>query len=208
MKNIILKNEKYILKTDNDLVINITGKVIIEDINNNIKNMTINLDEKSSLAYYKFNKVKSDINIIINSQTRSNLLFRYSFISEDSYNLDILNNIKGHNIDNKIYVRGVTEKKGIANIKANADILSNTKENKYLEDIKILKLNDLISAIKPYLCVSSNDIIATHNATCSGISKSKLLYLRSKGISLNKAKKLIRNGFLTEKQEIDITNYL
>ena len=79
----------------------------------------------------------------------------------------------------------------------------NFQDKSYLEDIKVLLLNDEESIIIPNLLVSSNEIEVNHAATISGIDQNYLFYLNSKGISNEASEKLIKNGYLVG--NLDIT---
>jgi Fe-S cluster assembly protein SufD len=97
-----------------------------------------------------------------------------------------------------IKINGVTSKLGACYITASATIKENTLDNEINEDVRVLKLNNEESVIKPNLIVNTHNIKATHNTVCKKIDEESLFYLMSKGISKAKAIKLIKIGFLNK----------
>lgn len=196
--NLNLKDEEINLNVKKDIIINISGHVIIKEINNNNSNIvyTINLDYDSTLDYYRFDNKSNNLQIIINSNNNSICNYYSSVVATTKKEINIINNINGSSINNKIIVRGVTSKKGELLITANALVKEHTTNNIFNEDIRILTLNNCESRINPDLEINANDIVATHNAIISGINKNYLLYLASKGISKTNAKALIKKGFI------------
>ena len=193
-----LKDSEFNLNIKKNVVLNISGKVIIKEINKSSSNITytINLDKDSTLDYYKFDNRSNDIKITVNSLDNSVLNLNYSIITKKTKKIDIINNVNGNNMKSNIIIRGVTANKGSLYIKSNGNVKDDTHGNFFKEDIRILTLNNYESEINPNLEVNSNDIEAVHNATCSGINKEYLLYLESKGISSSKAKDIINRGFI------------
>lgn len=51
---------------------------------------------------------------------------------------------------------------------------------------------------KPYLEILANDVYCTHGSTTGQLNKNQIHYLRSRGIKINVAKKLLVEGFLNE----------
>lgn len=196
-----LNNENVILDIKVDkLVIDIKGNVSLDEIahkeNENL-DLEIKLNPHSSLIYNRF-MVHNTINnkIKITQDYNSNIIFNYSFIANDEGKLDILSELCGDNNKTEIKVKSVTLNNGKITIKTTASVKEKIKDNDLLESIKVLILNDLESTIIPDLLVSSNEVIVNHAATLSSVNKDELQYLMGKGLSLDSAKKLIKNGFL------------
>lgn len=213
MNKLIVDKEKDITINNNvvaleifkeELTINIVGKVLINDLTKTSEDLavTINLAKGSSLVYNNFSKGKVNNKIIINQDNNSTLIYNYSLLITDKSSIKIDSNIKGSNNDCKINVKAVTQEKGSLEIMATGDIASNIVNNKYLENIRILTLNNEENTIIPNLLVSSNNIEALHNATISSINKDELFYLNSKGISSDLGSKLIMKGFLINNLEL------
>jgi len=218
MNNLIIKENNLELKDNvinielntNTLNLTIKGKVLINEINKledeNI-NLTINMTPNSSLIYNRFIiNNKTNNKIILNQDNNSNLVFNYSLLSNDKCDIELNSYLNGNNNNTEINIKCVTENKGSANIKTEAKVIPNIKENDLLESIKVLNLNESINTIMPNLLVSSNEVSVNHAATISSIDPNYLFYLNSKGISNNNAIKLIKNGYLIS--NIDLTKDL
>ncbi len=206
MNKIIVDKEK-VLKLNSDeilleirtkkVAINIQGQVVINDLSNNEElEMTINIDSNSSLVYNNFAKGKINNSVIINQNSNSILIYNYSILVQEKSFFKIDANIKSNNINCEINVKAVTKEQGSLEIIATGDIVPNIKKIKYLENLRILALNDEENIIIPNLFVSSNNLEALHNATISRPSKEEIFYLTSKGLSSKKAQDLIMRGYL------------
>lgn len=196
-----LNNENVILDIKVDkLVINIKGQVLINEINildkENI-NIEIRLNPDSSLIYNRFmihNTINNNIKII--QDNNSNLIFNYSLVANLECNLDILSELDGNSNKTEINVKAVTLNKGKVIIKTSALVTEHIKDNDLLESIKVLLFNNEESVIIPDLLVSSNEVLVNHAATLSSVNEEELQYLMGKGLSIDSAKNLIKNGFL------------
>ena len=190
-----------------DLVINIKGKVLIQEISkkeNEEVNLTINVEPNSSLIYNRFilhNKANNKIKLM--QTNNSNVILNYSLIANDKVNLQIDSTLSGDNNNTEIKVASVTENKGSTLVSSTADVLPNIKENNLIESIKILVLNNEESTCIPNLLVSSNEVEVNHAATISCIDPNYLFYLNSKGLSNESATKLIKNGYLLSNLNIN-----
>lgn len=191
----------------NDLIINIKGKVLIEEISkkdNETLNLTLNIEPNSSLIYNRFMIHNAATNnITIKQDKNSNTTFNYSFIANDKVKLNINSELNGDNNETEIKVKAVTENNGSAHITGTADVKPNIKDNNLIESIKILLLNNEESVCVPNLLVSSNEVEVNHAATISSIDPNYLFYLNSKGLSNESATKLIKNGYLLSNLDIN-----
>lgn len=206
--NIELKDNAVELDIQvNNLVINIKGKVLIQEIckkDNEELNLTLNIEPNSSLIYNRFilhNKANNNINIIQNNNSRA--IFNYSYIAYDKVKLNINSELKGNNNETEIKVASVTEDNGSTTISSTADVLPNIKDNNLIESIKILLLNNEESICIPNLLVSSNEVEVNHAATMSCIDPNYLFYLTSKGLSEKSSIKLIKDGYLLSNLNIN-----
>jgi Fe-S cluster assembly protein SufD len=200
MKELFLKDEEFLLTPSCQGIINVSGKVIIKEQDLDLNNTyIINLGSDSSLDYYKYNKaLTSDVKVTINMLDNSVLNYHYSFECFKPCKITILSNVIGSNNQSNIKINGVTSKLGACYITASATIKENTLDNEINEDVRVLKLNNEESVIKPNLIVNTHNIKATHNTVCKKIDEESLFYLMSKGISKAKAIKLIKIGFLNK----------
>lgn len=205
--NINIKDNIINLEINNkELTLNIEGKVLINEIqkkDNEELELTINLKEHSSLIYNRFiiqNEAQNKI--IINQKDKSSLIFNYSLIANDKCNIDLESKIYGNNNNTEINIKSVTENNGSVKVSSTADAKSNINNNTILENIRVLMLNDEESVIIPILLVSTNEIEINHEATISGVDKNYLFYLNNKGLSVEKATELIKNGYLISNLDI------
>ena len=207
MNNIIVRNEKKIELNNETVSLNIevakldiyiSGKVVIEEHSKREKQViNIYLAPDSALEYNKTAKLKNyDLELSVLESNNSNFNLNYSFSTKDIVNLKFNTNINGNNNNAKIVARGVSEGKGIINIEANGYVIPSTKDNVLIEDIRCLTLGSNKATIVPNMLINTNEVMANHFITVSGVSKSELFYLNSKGISDKKAVKLIKKGFL------------
>ena len=203
-RNYCLSNEEVILNYKQDVIeLNIDGKVVINDFNNNddVK-IKINLEDNSELIYNRFNKNISDNRFEINVNNNNYLEFNQSIFEEEIGKYYLRCNILGNNNKAIVNVYTVSNNKGKIVIEATGDIKKQIKDNDMLENIRILNLNNEENVIIPNLLVSSEEVMVNHNATMSNINEDYLFYLMSKGLSKDKASKLIIDGFIIKNLKI------
>ena len=203
-RNYCLSNEEVILNYKQDVIeLNIDGKVVINDFNNNddVK-IKINLEDNSELIYNRFNKNISDNRFEINVNNNNYLEFNQSIFEEEIGKYYLKCNILGNNNKAIVNVYTVSNDKGKIVIEATGDIKKQIKDNDMLENIRILNLNNEENVIIPNLLVSSEEVMVNHNATMSNINEDYLFYLMSKGLSKEKASKLIIDGFIIKNLKI------
>lgn len=197
INNISLNNEEIkLVNNQKKLVINISGCVkIYETIVNEKNTMVINLLENSSLEYHKLNKDSVNTTLIINAENKSSIIYNNSMQINDFSDFNIISNVRGN--DNNIIIKiSSVLTKGELTIKADANVLNDTKGNEVSENIKVLNVNNSNCTVKPNLLVSSNEVLATHNTIITKIPDDYLLYLNSKGINILQAKELIINSYI------------
>lgn len=190
-----------------DLIINVEGKVLINELSSCNKeklNLTINLAPNSELVYNRFSNIESMENSInLNLSEKSTLTFNSSILCKEESSLKIDSNINGNNNNCEVNIKVVTEEQGKVDIRATGSVVPNINNNQFLENIRILMLNDKENIITPNLLVSSNEVAVNHNATISSVDKDYLFYLKSKGITEENAILLIKRGYLINNLQID-----
>ena len=199
---LFLKDGEFELNSSKKLILNIDGMVTIKEKSNKVGSYIINLKPNSHLKYYKYNNLNKVEKIIINSDNNTTIDYYYSFVCKKVKKIDLVHNIKGNDNESNIVIKGVTEDAGVVDITVNAKVKKHTQGNVISENVKILKLNDQESIIKPNLEVDTNEVVASHTTTCKGIGKDELFYLTSKGMSEASSIELIKNGFLNKNIEI------
>lgn len=201
-----LKDEKIILDLKcNDIILNIEGKVTINEIVDGIdnRNIKINLNKNSKLTYNRFCRLDSGKCLIdVKNLDNSIINFNNSFITTDKYELIINNEFICNNSNSKLNIKGVSVLNGLIKVIVNGIVKERTLDNELLEDIRVLTLNNNEHTIVPNMMIDSENVIANHNATISGVNEKELFYLNSKGLSYEKSIELIKNGFLIKNMEL------
>lgn len=179
------------------ITLNITGDVylrIIKIFKDTILNINLNANSKLDIELdFLLKNNRNNINIVNGENSKLNLNFASLYQEENE--IIINNDIKVDNSITNIHFRGVDDN-GKLTIKATGKIFKNTKNNKYLEDIRVITSNNNFVKIMPDLLVDSNSVEANHNATISKINPEYIFYLTSKGMDKETAKNLLRDGFL------------
>lgn len=141
-------------------------------------------------------QIDGQINIYSKNKSVVNISLGIVFNKEN--NFIVKNCLNGNEAYSKITIHAMQEDENNTILKTIGIINEHTKDNEFLEQIKILNLKKQQITCLPELLVYSNEAIANHNATIKTINSDELFYLNSKGISNSKAKELITNGFLQE----------
>ena len=208
MNKIVIDKEVYDLediKTKlnydvSDLTLNIKGNVLILDYDNNKDiNLKIVLEDNSSLIYNRFNNDINRVNLSIEVGNNTDVEFNQSINETIKGEFSAYINIIGNNNRIVTNVYGLTTNDGSLKLIANGNVNKDIKNNIFLENLRILTLNDEENIIIPNLLVSSDEVEVNHNATISSVSSDYLFYLMSKGINRDDAVKLICDGFLFNK---------
>lgn len=177
----------------NKLTLIISGNVVLNEMLNRNLDLTINLEDNSTLVFNRFgNLSNNETKIVINQGNNTNLELNEAFISDSDSKLVITNNINGNNNKSDIIVRAI----GSSFIKANLNVLKNTINNELKEDLKGLELDNSKISIIPNMLVASSEVSANHFVTIGNVREEDLFYLRSKGLTRNNAINLLKTGFL------------
>ena len=199
MNNILLRDELSSFKN-----LDIESKLVIEDkaIINSINydkdlDLDITINKDAILVLNIFNKCKNKktkINITLNDNSK--LYLSCSFITDGVYDLNINTNLVGNETNSNVYVRGINEGNNDVKIKMDGMISKDSKDNVLNEYAKVINKESGNIIIVPNLLVDSCDVEANHGAAICKIEEDELLYLESKGISKDKANKLLEDSFI------------
>ncbi len=192
-----LKSEEVFLTSFLDsLKLYVIGEVYCAINNFQNQSLEVYLEENSHLTLEFFLEVENSKNKIkINTEANSQLDLHYACLYSKENELIVENNVSKDNNRNILLFR-LVEKNGSLTVKAVGKIEKNTKNNAYLEDIKAITTNENHLKIMPDLKVSSNLVLASHNATIGPVDREALFYLESKGLDKKAASTLIKEGFL------------
>ena len=203
------KMNKLIVDSDDFVIDNVEAELIISVdsvditstgnnkifINKDTINLNITLEDDSTLELYIFSKNKiGDNRIVINQGNNTSIVYKESFVSSTTVTEYISNVIMGNNNKSDIKIRCIANKDQV-DLDVLIVALKDTFNNEAVEDIKGINNGGTIKML-PNMEISSNEIEANHYMTIGDIDKNYLFYLKSMGISEQKAKKLILNGFL------------
>ena len=181
-------------------------------------------------------------NLIINQRCNSQINMQNFFIKSGFFRSSIRGNLNGKGssvaidglflgdknqfIDNNIIInhnKAQTESKviykgilddyanavfnGLINVPFKSKHINSDQKNHNIILSKTAKVNS-----NPKLKISCDDVKCSHGSTMGNLDKDALFYLRSRGIELEKSKKILLNSFMNEIIEkvsfVDIKNYL
>ena len=187
---------EYDLEFYKDIEINVDGNVKISSKSNH--DMKINLNNDSLVKLESIYLLDKNINIDINIFNSVTLYYNVLIINNGKNKFNVSLNMLGNNSDVKIRLRTINR-----NDESNIDIICNglveskTKDNKLLEDLKGLIINEGVIKISPNIKVLTNEVEANHLVTIGSFNKDEMFYLKSKGLSDKSAKKLLTESFAT-----------
>lgn len=183
-----------------DIILFAKGSSTVYLINEQLSNLEINMDEGSLLNVYMFDEDINKMNIVINQNNHSKVNFNYSYFNNLNSSLKIDNNITGNDNESILKIRNISNK-GLNNVEINAVINKSTKNNNIIENVKGYNDGGKIKVLPNILC-ESNEVSANHMTTIGNIDDESLNYLKSKGISKKRAKKLIINGVIISNMDL------
>ena len=191
-----LKKGKYILEVKSqELIINSKEISNIYLINQNLNKLTINMLENGILNIYLFNeKINQNLKVIINQDNNSKIYYNASYLNDCDNKLEIDNQIKGNDNESHLNIRNISNN-GLSKIIINVKVEKETSNNIAIEDLKGINNGGFVH-IEPNIICLSNEVEANHLTTIGSLNNEWLNYLRSKGISLNKAKEMLLKGFI------------
>ena len=194
-----------------DLTINIfkTVHLNLEDNNNLIKNLTINVERDSQLFLNYYNiEAHLSTNIDLNIEDKGQAIINMGLIGNGQNTLNIKTKMLKNNITNILNLRCISQDEGSFNICIDGHVLKNTYNNIMKESINLLNLNNRENKLIPNMLVSSSEVKADHFVAISNIREDELFYLTSKGISKDKAKELIKKGFIMSLYDQDMQEFI
>lgn len=194
--NINLSNCENLISYHKDVQITIQDTVKLNEYSLDNPNLVLNITNNSNLVFDKINLVNKDTKITLNIDDNATVDLNYLVINEGKNKINITANFKGNNSKCHIKLRVINKsQESTANVICDGIIEENTKDNELIEDLKGLILHNDIIKISPNMLVNTNEVLANHLVTISSFDKEELFYLQSKGISKEKAEKLLITSF-------------
>lgn len=210
-----IKNGNYEISYQKNTILNITDKASLNDYNNS-SNLEVFISNKVPLNIDKVNILDKDINLVINLQDNSLLNLNWVIINSGKNKVHLTINMDGNSSIATSKVRIINKTKN-SNLDFVIDgvINKNTYDNELLEDIKGLILGDDTIKISPNMDVKTNEVMANHLVTIGSFNKDELFYLKSRGLSKNKAQELLTRSFISniinedfkERIKMEVKNY-
>ena len=191
----LLNSGEYFIEYNKEIEIDINGEVIINSNSNS--NLTLNITNNSNLKFYNLDMIKENRCIIINVYDNVELDYNLALINTGKNKCNVKVNILGNNSSVNIKVRVLnTDKQSKIDIICDGNINIKTIDNEFVEDIKGLILSSDHIKISPNMDVSTNLVMANHLVTVGSFNIDELFYLKSRGLSELKAKKLLVESFI------------
>ena len=176
---------------------------------------TIKIQKKYYLWTGKSNPV--NLNFILNKKNIGLEIYGI-FLGggSDKFPLNIRVDHKVGDTKSRVVVRGVLTDKAQVEFKGNVNIKKGARRSDtHLEAKAILLSPDAKNRLEPYLEIDENDVKATHSTYAGPLDEHEIFYLQSRGLSRDKAKSLLTEGFIREimrlfpaKEQKKITDFL
>lgn len=195
-----ITNGSYEIEVLEDIVLNLKEDIKLTQFDNTNNNLVINLDNKVNLEFNRVSVIKKKMDLVVNILDNSNVFLNLIILNENKNKVTLTLNLSGNNSKVTARVR-LINKNDYDNIDfiCNGKILSKTKDNELVEDLKGLINGDNTIKISPNMEVLTNEVTANHLVTVGYIREEELFYLTSKGIEEDKAKEMLLLSFLTSK---------
>ena len=134
----------------------------------------------------------------------------------DKFPLNIRVDHKVGDTKSRVVVRGVLTDKAQIEFKGNVNIKKGARRSDtHLEAKAILLSSDAKNRLEPYLEIDENDVKATHSTYAGPLDEHEIFYLQSRGLSRDKAKSLLTEGFIgqlmkgfSQQEQKTITQFL
>ncbi|MCI5702310.1 MAG: SufD family Fe-S cluster assembly protein [Erysipelotrichaceae bacterium] len=196
----ILESSKINIIVKKDIHTKISILVSNKDLLINLK-----LEENSNLVVNQL-LLDTSMNLNIKLNKFANIKYVASFLS--SLDLDNIININHEETStSKVIINGVNLKNKFY-LTMNGIIPKNSSNSILEESSKIINLdNKSDSKIIPNLIIDNKDVVANHSAFIGEFSLNEVNYLRSRGISLEDAYRLLLKANLLNGMELEIDMY-
>lgn len=160
-----------------------------------------NIDEDTIIYHFSIN---GSSNVSINMITEGvTLYYYYSNINYDDNTFKIDVNHFVSNTHSEIYNHGVNVYHNQLTYYVNGIVPKSSSKCICNQDNQIINMEDGKSTICPNLLIDNYDVDSNHAAYIGSFKEDILFYMMSRGISRDKAIKLLINGFLINRDRID-----
>lgn len=152
-------------------------------------------------TYLKVNKINHNIetkelDLINLNGTNSKVDFVLKNIARENDVIDVIINHNIRETTSNIKCDGLCIENGSMNLNVTTIIPNGCPNSKANQENEIKSMNNLTSTIKPLLLIEEYNVEASHSALLGTFDSSDIFYLKSRGLTENKANKLLINAFL------------
>jgi Fe-S cluster assembly protein SufD len=144
--------------------------------------------------------VRNDLNIVLDDQNcEANLYGLYMPTGKTHIdNHSLVDHAKPHSYSNELY-KGILDGKSTGVFNGKIFVRQDAqKTNAFQSNRNILLSKEASMNTKPQLEIFADDVKCSHGATTGQLDEDMLFYLRSRGISLEKAKALLMHAFAAD----------
>lgn len=192
-----ISSGEYIIDAKNNPNIKIDGKVLLHEYETSQDAYQIEIEKNSHLSWYQVCEVEKNMTIHISLDHQSILDYHVLFINHGEHTVTITIDLMGSDVKANIHLRAINlNSASKLDVICNGKVYENTMNNELLEDLKGLILNHDTIKISPNMFVDTNEVMANHFVTIGSFDEADLFYLKSKGISLEQAKRMLLNAFV------------
>ena len=172
----------------------------IVDKNDNTK-YDYDIEEDTIIYHFSINS-SSIVNINMKVENTT-LYYYYNNINYDDNVFKIKVNHLNSNTHSEVFNHGVNVKNKKLDYDVEGIVLKTTPKCVCNQDNQIINISNGKSTILPKLLIDNYDVDSNHAAYIGSFREDDLFYIESRGISRNKAYKLLLNAFLLNTDSID-----
>jgi len=160
---------------------------------------TLEKEERVTVVVFNLNKGTTEVNVELNINVESRayliVLVRLSGSAELVLKTH-QNHFQNYGFSD-LLCKSILTAQNKFNFQGTINIAEKTSGNHAYQRNENLLLSAEASVVsEPNLEIKANDVFCTHGATTSFIDEEELFYLQSRGVSQNRAEKLVAEGFL------------
>lgn len=178
------------------LVLNLAIFASFSDIS-----IKVDVDEEGSFegAFADFSSGKGKFEILVNLAKGARCDWHGAFLCKGDSQKKINASVTHASPDSESLMSnyGIVEGKSNLVFAGESTIVKGAKSSKTRQEAKIIVFDEgCVGKATPVLRIDENDVSASHAAVVGKLSDAHLFYLRSRGLSLEEARKLLTLGYL------------
>lgn len=178
------------------------GSTIVIDAKNTDQTFKIAKDERKTFIIilgYKYNQ-RLNMKVELNGEgAEAQILGIIVGKKKDSIKLNTLQKHTAPNTTSDLLVRGVFLEKSQFQYRGLIEIAKDAQNaNSFQQEDNLVLSSNVNIDTRPELEIEANEVRCTHAATVAPIDKEQIYYMRTRGLSEEKTKELIIEGFLNE----------